>query len=467
MWTLVFPGRRRSRRTTSRSPARLTVWTLVFPGRLYSGLNELLFSTAPRENGCFLLANHYKAGSTSALTVTEVLAPGDGSWNARGRDALEPSSAFINRCAVKADERGSSLLFVHTHPNLLHPPEFSRIDEESNRRLFANLAQILPGRPLGSLVFGRSGICGTVFDGSAREGVGRIKVVGRTLEHFPGAGFGRKVSAESEFDRQARALGGQAHETIRDMTAAVVGAGGTGSPVAVQLARMGVKRLILMDPDTVDETNLPRVYGAARADVGRPKVDVLKRHIASFSECGVDAVRADATDGNVRGRLTECDVVFACTDNLTSRAALNEIAYRHLIPLIDVGCRIRPGADGRAAQAVAKVQAVTPDSACLWCSGTLDGKIILQESFSGEEKERLAGEGYYDGIEKQPSVVSLTTMAASMAVNKLLGLLGAFGGAGGTRTQVELKDGFMLEDSPSIRADCVCRKNAGVPPRGV
>ena len=112
-------------------------------------------------------------------------------------------------------------------------------------------------------------------------------------------------------------------------------------------------------------------------------------------------------------------------------------------------------------QAIAKVQIVTSDSACLWCTGTLDGKIIMQESLSAEEKSNLAKEGYYDGIEKQPSVISMTTMAASMAVNKLLNLLGVFGDKYNSRTQIELKDGFMIDDTPEIKSNCICQNNRG------
>ena len=443
------------------------MWTLIFPADLYKRLEKLLFSTAPLENGCFLLAGHHRTRNASLLMVTGVMEPGPDSWNRSGRHALEPDSSFINRCAVEADATDSSLLFVHTHPDPDHPSGFSSIDERSNRRLFSNLSQILPARPLGSLVFGGGGgggICGVVHDTDGKLcGVGRIKIVGNTMTVFPGVGFDSGYNgSQARFDRQIRVLGRRGQEGLQQMTASVIGAGGTGSPVAVQLARMGIGRLRLVDSDMIDETNLPRVYGSTDADVGRPKADVLRDHITSFSECGVDAICADVSDAGLWDELVESDVIFACTDNLTSRCVLNEIAYRYFIPLIDVGCRIRLDGDGGAvSQAVAKVQVVTPDGACLWCSGTLDGRTILQESFTPGEKRRLAGEGYCEAVERQPNVISLTTMAASMAVNKLLGLLGVFGTEYGTRTQIELRDGFMIDDSPESKPGCVCRKGGG------
>ena len=439
------------------------MWTAVFPGMFYDGLNKFLFGSTPYENGCFLLTNSYKTKNGSVLLVTDMVKPPSGSWNKMGTGELEPSSSYTNKSVMAADAIDAGLVFVHTHPSALHPSTFSRIDQIANRRMFDNISQILPGRPVGSMVFSRKGICGTVFDENGPHGISRIKIVGNSLVEFPGIGYGAGRPAEigGEFDRQVRALGEQNQKRLQDIKVTIVGVGGTGSPAAIQLAKMGVRRLQLIDMDMIDITNLPRVYGSSDADIGKPKVEVVKRHIGTFSKSDVSAVHADVTDKNVLELLIESDVILACSDNLTSRSVLNEISNRFFIPLIDVGCRISLGADDSISQAIAKVQVVTPDSACLWCTGTLDGKAILQESFSEEEKRRLAKEGYYDGIERQPSVISLTTMAASMAINKILSLIGAFGTEYNPRTQIELKGGFMVDDRPKIKENCICQKDRG------
>ena len=441
----------------------IEMWTIVFSGRLYDKLERFLFSNTQYENGCFLLANSYKAKDESILLVTDVIRPTDDSWNYRGIDSLEPSSSYINKCVVRADSVDSSLVFVHTHPNVLHPPTFSLIDQKTNRLLFDNLSQILTNKPIGSLVFSRKGVCGAIFDRKKIQQVSKIRIVGNILSEFPGIGqdMRKHCKIRAQFDRQVRMLGKRGQTRLQEIRITIVGVGGTGSPVAVQLAKMGVANLQLIDMDSIDITNLPRVYGASSADIGRSKVQVVKKHIETFSNTIVSAIHADVTNKNMLTHLIESDIIFACSDNLTSRAVLNEISVRYAIPLIDVGCRISLNGNGSISQAIAKVQIVTPDSACLWCTGTLDGKTILQESLSKEEKEKLANEGYYDGIEKQPSVISLTTMAASMGVNKLLNLLGTFGTEYNTRTQIELKAGFMIEDVPQIKTDCVCRKNFG------
>jgi len=436
------------------------MWRLIFPRTLYDDMQELLFSTAPEENGFFLMTNHYTArNGIVVVTVSKSVAPDSTSWKVRGPDMLEPTTAFINKAAVEADNVGAGVFFIHTHPGETHPAGQSFIDARTDNLLFANLGEILPNRPLGSLILSRRGLTGVVFSEGRRHKIDEFRVVGAVISvpetRAPGRGT-------LEFDRQIRAIGQTRHEMLRRAKVCVVGVGGTGSAVAVQLARMGVGKLVLIDPDKLDKSNLPRVYGATPRDIGKPKVAILKQHIESFSKTEIDAIESTVMAKNLLPILADCDFIFGCTDNLSSRATLNDVSIQYYIPLIDVGCRISLDKNGEPDQAIVKVQVVTPESACLWCTGTLDANMILQESFSAKEKKKLAAEGYYQGTDRQPSVISLTTLAASLGVSKLACLLGTFGPHYDTRTQIELKDSFMVSDSPPIKGNCVCLKRRGL-----
>lgn len=444
------------------------MWTVSFPSTLYNKMSNMLFKSAPLENGCFLLANSFRVNGMSSLLVTGMIEPDADSWKSQEESALVPHPSFVNKCAIAADASSSSLIFVHTHPSHAHSPSFSGIDRASNTKMLDNLSAILPDKPLGSIVLGGDGGCGAVFDDGKIKAVDAIKIVGSTLEwvNTDGGAEEKAGTGGATYDRQVRALGARGHRSIRRMTVSIVGAGGTGSSVAVQLARMGVGRLVLVDKDTIDETNLPRVYGSRPDDVGRPKANVLCDHIRSFSDSQVRSVHGDVADAAAKDALLESDVMFSCTDNFTSRSIINEISGRYYIPLIDVGCRIVLDSDKSIRQAVAKTQVVTPVSSCLWCNGTLDGRLILYESFPDEEKRRLAEEGYYDGLDKQPSIISLTTMAATLAVNKFLALAGLLGGEYGTRTQMDIREGIVVDDSPAQRPHCICHAERGRPLNG-
>ena len=365
------------------------MWKIVFPTKLFEEMKDLLFKLAPSENGCFLLANCYTIKKNwNMMLVTKIIEPDMHSWDYAEADSLGPSSTFINRATVAADDSGSSLIFVHTHPGLFHTPLFSPIDEDSNRRLFANLSEIILNKPLGSIVISRKGIYGAVFDKKRIETISKYETSGNILSELPTVND-KQLDEEISpyFDRQVRLIGEKYQKKLQEMTISIIGAGGTGSAVAIQLARMGVGKLRLIDFDSIEESNVSRVYGSKPSDVGKAKIDVLKRHIRSFSATQVETLNVDITRIDIVSKLLDSDVLFGCTDNLSSRAILNDVAIQYYKPLIDVGARIHLNPDHSVEQMIAKVQVVTPDTGCLWCTGTLDGKIILQESFSDEEKK--------------------------------------------------------------------------------
>ena len=73
------------------------------------------------------------------------------------------------------------------------------------------------------------------------------------------------------------------HETLNDLTVTVIGVGAIGRQVALQLAAIGVRRLQLIDFDTVDETNIT-TQGYSQADLDLPKVTAC--HIAIVAPAG-------------------------------------------------------------------------------------------------------------------------------------------------------------------------------------
>src|SRR5919205_719110 len=82
-----------------------------------------------------------------------------------------------------------------------------------------------------------------------------------------------------QFSRTELAIGPEGLEVMKSSTVAVLGIGGVGSIAAEALARTGVGRLILIDKDVVDITNINRQIHALTTTVGQPKAELMRDRI--------------------------------------------------------------------------------------------------------------------------------------------------------------------------------------------
>ncbi|MGA3322896.1 MAG: ThiF family adenylyltransferase [Terriglobia bacterium] len=231
------------------------------------------------------------------------------------------------------------------------------------------------------------------------------------------------------FDRSVRAFGAAVQDTLGDLRVGIVGCGGTGSAVGEQLIRLGVRHLTLVDPDELSETNLTRVYGSARSDVGDPKVQVLARHFARIApELRCETVQSMLTLESAARRLIGCDVVFGCTDDNAGRLVLSRLATYLLTPVIDCGVLLSSDAAGQLAGIDGRVTILSPGQACLVCRGRIDLARASAELLTPDERVRREGEGYAPALTRtEPAVVAFTTLVGATAVSELLERLIGYG----------------------------------------
>lgn len=117
--------------------------------------------------------------------------------------------------------------------------------------------------------------------------------------------------------------------------AAVVGLGGLGGQSALTLARIGVGRLILVDADRFDETNLNRQAFSDTACVGRPKSARAAEVLAAVNP-GVEVAAREArlTPANAGELLGGAAVILDGLDNAPDRFALQGAARALRVPLV-------------------------------------------------------------------------------------------------------------------------------------
>ena len=167
-------------------------------------------------------------------------------------------------------------------------------------------------------------------------------------------------------------IGVEGQERLRSSTMLVLGAGGLGSPAAFYLASAGVAKLVLVDGDNVDLTNLQRQILHTTERVGSPKALSGKTTLGAINadvEVVPLVVRAD--ERALTELVGESTVVLDCSDNFATRHALNRACVKHRKPLVS-GAAIR--FDGQVAVFDLR-QSESPCYACVFPEG--DGEDEL------------------------------------------------------------------------------------------
>jgi len=162
-------------------------------------------------------------------------------------------------------------------------------------------------------------------------------------------------SLKERFSRQAKA--GFDQKKIQKQHCLVVGVGGLGSIVGLQLAMIGVNKISLVDMDTVETSNLNRQFFYEK-DVTESKVKALGNKLKLLnSNLNIDEYEQKIEKTN--GLIKNADYIFDCLDNIQTREYLNKECIKHNKPLIHAGCSDKIG----------EIQMIDPKkTACLECN---------------------------------------------------------------------------------------------------
>ena len=130
-------------------------------------------------------------------------------------------------------------------------------------------------------------------------------------------------------------IGIEGQQRINAARMLVIGAGGLASPAVLYLAAAGVGTLTLVDDDVVDLTNLQRQIMHDSASVGSPKVLSAHNSAARINPLThLVALQQRADAALLDAHVPHADVVLDCTDNFTTRHAINTACVRHRVPLV-------------------------------------------------------------------------------------------------------------------------------------
>ena len=197
-------------------------------------------------------------------------------------------------------------------------------------------------------------------------------------------------------------IGIEGQQKLLGARALIVGAGGLGCPAALFLAASGVGSLTLCDNDTVDLTNLQRQILHRTASIGVAKVDSARTALAGINpEVHVVALNERADEKRLRELAAEADVVLDCSDNFTTRYALNRVCVQLQKPLVS-------GAATRFDGQIAVFDLRHAGSPCYYC---------LYPEQADAEETRCAVMGVF-----APLVGIIGSLQAAEALKLLLGI---------------------------------------------
>lgn len=139
-----------------------------------------------------------------------------------------------------------------------------------------------------------------------------------------------------QFSRTELAIGPEGLDIMKGSTVAVLGIGGVGAIAAEALARTGVGRIILIDKDVVDITNVNRQIHALTTTVGEPKADLMRDRIKLINpECEAISLRMFYTEETYE-QLFEypIDYVVDASDTIIYKVHLIKQCLERNIPII-------------------------------------------------------------------------------------------------------------------------------------
>lgn len=403
-------------------------------------LRERLLADLSREHFAVLLGKTRKINGFTIITVIDLLFPAQSDYQHQSVALLRIKKDFIHQALVELTNRYDvdTIIDAHTHPFTQGSVSFSATDDGDEKTFSRFLKETFAGIHYASIVFSQNKYSARVWTFSNGSLVARKALLKTQTspENIASADFHEDVDERYEktavtgvegfFNRSALTLGLDVMRAImHHQVISIVGIGGLGSIVAEHLIHMGFHEINLIDPDTLEMSNLNRVVGAYYEDAQqkRYKVDVVKRHLTHINpNATVQAYRKDVHDREVESVLALSDWMIVATDNHSSRLKAQELSVQYFVPLLSLGVNITVKGGKLEDMSGEVITARVGDYLCLQCLNRINPVQVASERHPDQTiREALVKRGYVVGRDiKEPAVKTLNSFLATMAVETLV-----------------------------------------------
>ncbi len=333
----------------------------------------------------------------------------------------------------QAAQRNLTVLKIHSHPSGF--PEFSLVDDECDRELFATIHTWVGGDlPHVSAVMLPDGkIFGRAIDAKINfTSLSVVKVVGDNLHFW----YGEEISFQTldHSQRTTQFLGPATFEMFQKLKVGVVGYSGTGSPLVEGLTRNCVGSLVIVEPDIVEHKNRNRILHttAKDADEQIAKIDIARRSVeAAGFGTQLITLRCNLFDSiEAIQAFAECDIVFGCMDSIDGRYLLNRLATFYSIPYFDIGVKLEADGQGGIDQICGTIHYLQPGKSSLLSRGVFSLEQVRAASLKRTDPayyEEQVRSKYIIGVqEERPAVIHVNMIAAGLAIDALLSRLNPY-----------------------------------------
>lgn len=217
---------------------------------------------------------------------------------------------------------------------------------------------------------------------------------------------GKKIVVDYLWARHLLLWSPKEQAKLRKSTVLIAGAGAIGSEVAKNLALIGVKRLVIVDYDVVEASNISRMLFFTLDDEGKPKAETLgARIVEKYPFVEVYAYTCALEQLPLETYLNS-DVIVSGLDNIASRIYLAAIAHRLQIPMVDAGTL------GYKVRVQTYIPSNTPCPACNYPPEKYAELVKLRNPCDPRLEEN-----------KVPSVITANSLAASIQTQEALKIL--------------------------------------------
>jgi molybdopterin/thiamine biosynthesis adenylyltransferase len=390
------------------------------PGKLNDELLNFLIREDGQEDLLFGFWFPSEGAQRNTALVHSFLEPIKGDRNVHGNVSF--NYQYFKRACDRASEMKCGVVFMHSHPF----PGWQSMspDDVKAEKSMAPTVETITNLPLLGLTVGSDGTwSGRIWhynkDSYQRKWAKSIKVIGDEFRIF----FDVKQKyhfADSEYLKRTVSIWGrQKHEMLCNMTIGIVGLGSVGSIVAETLARMGMRKLVLLDYDKVEKHNLDRLIGVNKKDIGKYKVDIISRSIkksSTLSKVLVTSVSQSIADMEAYKKILDCDFIFCCADKPRARYILNHVAFSHLIPVVNGGILAEVSEEGLKF-ADWELSLNTPNRPCMQCLGAYKSSdVILEMEGKLEDPEYIKGLSKDFQYKQNQNVMPFSMNLASLEV---------------------------------------------------